>query len=192
MRLETKRLILREWKKKDMNDIVEGLNNLKITKWLAVVPYPFTKKDAEEWISLCIKSAKKRKNRDSYEFAIELKSERKVIGGISLSKINKFQGTASGGIWINQKYHKLGYGSEAFGERLKFAFNRLKLRRLENGFIKGNKSSFEMQKKFGYKIEGMRRKGFRCKADGKLKDEHITGLLREDWKKKVKLRKILS
>lgn len=185
MRLETKRLILREWSKKDMNDLVEGLNNLKISKWLAFVPYPYTKKDAEEWINSCLKSAKKWKNRDSYEFAIELKSERKVIGGISLIKINKFQGTAGGGMWLNQKYHGQSYGSEAFGERLKFAFNKLKLRRLENGFLNGNKLSFEIQKKFGYKIEGMRRKGSRCKADGKLKDEYITGLLKKDWEKKI-------
>ena len=186
MRLETRRLILREWNKKDVNDLVEGLNNLKVTKWLAFVPYPYTKKDAEEWIKFCIKSAKKGKNRDSYEFAIELKSEKKIIGGTTLNKINKFQETAWGGIWINANYHGHGYGTEAFGERLKFAFNKLKLRRLENGFLKGNPSSFKMQKRFGYRIEGMRRKAFKCMADGKIKDEYITGLLRKDWKETVK------
>jgi len=183
MKLETKRLILREWTKKDADDIVEGLNNLEVTKWLALAPYPYTKKDANNWINYCIENDKKGKNRDSYEFAIELKSEKKVIGGVSLNKINNFHKTAGGGIWLNKKYHKQGYGSEAFGEKLKFAFNKLKLRRIENGFFKGNSSSFEMQKKFGYKIEGIRREGFLCKADGKLKDECITALLKKDWKK---------
>lgn len=185
MRLETKRLLLREWSKRDVADLVEGLNNLNVTTWLAFAPFPYTKKDATEWIDHCITNSKK-KNRDSYEFAIELKSEKKVIGGVSLNNINTFQGTAGGGIWINEKYHGQGYGSEAFGERLRFAFEDLGLRRLENGFLKGNPSSFEMQKKFGYKIEGMRRKGLVCKADGKLKDEYITGLLKSDWRKKIK------
>ena len=27
-------------------------------------------------------------------------------------------------------------------------------------------------------------KGFRCKADGKLKDEYTTALLKEDWEKR--------
>lgn len=184
MRLETKRLILREWTKKDVNDLVQGLNNLNVTKWLIFAPHPYTKKDAEKWITSCLKNAKKGKNRDSYEFAIELKSEKKVIGGISLTKINKLQGTAGGGIWLNQSYHRKGYGSEAFGEKLRFAFNVLKLRRLENGFLRGNKSSFELQKNFGYKVEGMRREAFRCMADGKLKDEYITALLKKNWKKK--------
>ena len=182
MKLETKRLILREWGKKDVRDIVDGLNNLEVSKWHAFVPHPYTKKNAEKWIKNCIEGARKGKDRNFYEFAIELKSEKKVIGGISLTKINKVQGTAGGGIWLNVKYHGKGYGTEAFGERIKFAFNKLKLRRLENGFFRGNSSSFKMQKRFGYKIEGMRRKALRCMADGKIKDEYITGLLKEEWK----------
>ncbi len=184
MKLETKRLVLREWEKRDVRDIVEGLNNLEVSKWLAFAPYPYTKKDAENWIKHCAENAKKRKERTSYDFAIELKSEKKIIGGISIDRINKFQGTAGGGIWINANYHGQGYGTEAFGERIKFAFNKLKLRRIENGLIKGNHFSFKMQKRFGYKIEGVRMKAFRCMADGKIKDEYIMGLLKEEWKKK--------
>jgi ribosomal-protein-alanine N-acetyltransferase len=184
MRLETKRLTLREWRRGDADDIVEGLNNLAVAKWLAFVPHPYTKKDAEKWISYCLKNAKQGKDRSCYDFAIELKSEKKVIGGMSLDKINRFQGKAGGGIWINAKYHGGGYGSEAFAEKIRFAFSKLRLRRLENGFFKGNLYSFAMQKRFGYKVEGMRRKSFRCMADGKIKHEYITGLLKEEWKKK--------
>ncbi|MFA5931622.1 MAG: GNAT family protein [archaeon] len=181
MKLETKRLILRDWKKEDIKDLIEGLNNLKVAKWLAFAPHPFTKKDAEKWIDYC-KNLKKGKNRTAYEFAIELKSEKKVIGGVTLDKIDHFHGLAGGGIWINIDYHGKGYGTEAFGERLRFAFENLNLRRIENGFFKGNPSSLKMQKKLGYKLEGLRRKRFVCKADGKIKDEYITGLLKEEWK----------
>ena len=184
MKLESKRLILREWGKRDMKDLIEGLNNLKISKWLAYVPYPYTHKDAGKWINYCIKNANKGKKRDSYEFAIELKSEEKIIGGIGIVKISKVQGTAGGGLWLNAKYHGCGYGEEAFTQKINFAFNKLKLRRLENGFIKGNSSSFKMQKRLGYKIEGLKRKAFKCMADGKFKDEYITGLLKEEWNKK--------
>lgn len=181
MTLETKRLVLREWNENDVEDLIEGLNNIEVSKWLSFVPYPYTKKDAEKWIEFCIENAKKDIDRTSYDFAIELKSEKKVIGGITLDRINKFQGTAGGGIWINAKYHCQGYGTEAFGKRIDFAFNELKLRRLENGFLNGNLSSFKMQEKFGYKIEGMKRKAFRCMADGEIKDEYITGLLIDEW-----------
>ncbi|MFA5406655.1 MAG: GNAT family protein [Candidatus Nanoarchaeia archaeon] len=181
MRLETKRLILREWTKKDVDDIVEGLNNLAVSKWLAAVPHPYTRKDALEWVSRSLRNAR-QKERIAYAFAIELKSERKVIGGLTLDKINKFQGTAGGGIWLNAKYHGHGYGTEAWGERIRFAFEDLGLRRLDNGYFKGNKASQRMQEQFGYKVEGLRREGFRCKADGKIKDEYTTGLLKKEWK----------
>ena len=181
MKVSTKRLLLRDWNQKDVVDLVEGLNNYKVSKWLARVPYPYKRNDALRWIKYCKQNAK-RKDR-SYHFAIELKSEKKVIGGISLDKINMFNGVGGGGFWINMKYQRQGYGAEALAAKINFAFNKLKLRRLESGFFKGNKQSLNLQKKFGYKIEGLRRKGLKCKADGKLKDEYITAVLKEDWER---------
>jgi RimJ/RimL family protein N-acetyltransferase len=40
LKLETARLVLREWGPADVPDLVDGLNNLSVTKWLAFVPYP--------------------------------------------------------------------------------------------------------------------------------------------------------
>ncbi len=182
MKLETQRLILREWSKRDIPDLIEGLNDFEVSRWLALVPHPYTKKDAEDWVAFCGEHAKKGKDRSAYEFAIELKSEKKVIGGVSLMRISKAHGTAGGGIWLSSKYHGDGYGTEAFNEKIRFAFEELNLRRLENGFFKGNTASFKMQKSLGYKTEGTKRKAYRCRADGKLKDECITGLLQEQWK----------
>ena len=183
LQLLTARLALREWSLSDVGDLVEGLNDINVARWLAFVPHPYTPNDAENWIQHCQQIASKGPSRGDYEFAIELRSEKKVIGGASLSRINRMHGTAGGGIWLNAKYHGHGYGSEAFGEKVRFAFEDLGLRRLENGYFKGNDASFAMQERLGYKIEGEKRQAFRCMADGELKDEIITGLLIEDWKK---------
>lgn len=181
MKIETKRLVLREVSEKDIEDIIEGVEKLAVSKWLLVVPHPYTKKDALWWINDCKKKAKK-KERTSYDFVIELKSEKKMIGGIGLTKIDKFSGICSTGYWINPKYHRKGYASEAFDALLKFAFNKLKLRRINSSVFKGNPSSLILQKKFGFKEEGFKEKSKRAKADGKLKDEIITGLLKKDWR----------
>ncbi len=182
MRLETQRLILRDWEERDAADIVQGLNCLDVSRWLAYVPYPYTREDADKWIRYCKESAARGDNRTSYEFAIELKEENKVIGGVSLDRVNRLQGTSGGGgIWLHPDYHGHGYGSEAFGRRIAFAFVDLGLRRLENGFFDGNHASWNMQARFGYQIEGRKRKAYRCMADGQVKDEYITGLLVEDW-----------
>jgi hypothetical protein len=53
MILTTKHLILRQPKIKDAKDIIEGINNLNISKWLLVVPYPYTMKDARWYINHC-------------------------------------------------------------------------------------------------------------------------------------------
>ena len=174
--IETERLILRAWKIEDVDDIIEGLNNLNVSKWLADVPYPYTKEDAIDFINYSI-------NNKLYNFAIVLKSENKVIGGTQLSNINFRHKTAGGGIWLNEKYQGCGYGSEAFGARIKYAFEVLGLRRLENGYFKNNEKSHKMQLKFGYKDEGVKRKRFISLATGNVEDEYITGLLKEEWMK---------
>src|SRR5690606_5071840 len=129
--------------------LVDGLNDMEVAKWLAFVPHPYTLLDAEKWIKYCLNSSNSEEERAAYHFAIELKSAQKVIGGVSIDNVNRFQGTAGGGIWLNAKYHALGYASEAFAKRIEFAFEKLKLRRLDNGYFKGNESSFKLQEKFG-------------------------------------------
>ena len=180
MILETQKLILRNWREEDAEDIVEGLNDIEVSKWLVTVPFPYTAENARWFIRYCIENAE---DKSSYQFAIELKSEKKVVGGTSLERVNAFHGTSGGGgIWINSKYQGYGCGTEAFGKRLEFAFDELGLRRLENGFFEGNIPSKKLQERFGYVVEGKKRSAFKCMADGLYKDEYITGLLREEWK----------
>src|SRR5436309_853577 len=119
MRLQTNRLILREWCEEDIDDLIDGLNNLNVSRWLAKVPYPYSKENAEHWIQYCIGNAKHVGQKRDYYFAIELKSEHKTIGGTGLERIDYFQGTAGGGIWISERYQGHGYGTEAFGERIR-------------------------------------------------------------------------
>jgi len=181
MTIETPRLALREWQEDDAPALVDGLNNLAVTQWLATVPYPFTHENARDFLAHCEQQAAKAPLNE-YQFAIVLNETGEVVGGTSLNNIHPHHGTADGGIWINARFHGQGYGIEAFDARARFAFETLGLRRLENGFYAGNEASRRMQERLGYQIEGMRRKGFLCRADGILKDEYITGLLREEWR----------
>ncbi len=172
--IETDRLILRIWTLEDIDDLVEGLNNINVSKWLAGAPFPYTVEDAKKFINKTIEN-------NLYNFAIVLKEENKVIGGTQISNISYANGTAGGGIWLNEKYQGHGYGTEAFGARIKYAFEELGLRRLENGYFKDNVKSRNMQLKFGYKDEGIKRKKFISQATGNVEDEYITGLLKEEW-----------
>jgi len=183
LRLLTTRLELRPWTLADIDDLMEGLKDMAVARWLARVPHPYSRADAEAWIRYCEGLVPVERGGKSREWAISLRSQGQVIGGVSLERVNQFQGTAGGGIWLGARYAGNGYGREAFGEKVRHAFEDLGLRRLENGFLAGNDASWRMQEALGYRIEGTRRQGLRCLADGRIVDEVLTGLLREEWKR---------
>lgn len=176
--IDGKRITLRSWKDEDVDDLIEGLNNINVSKWLGAIPYPYTKQDAEDFIHYAKHAAE---NSGNIMLAIVLKESNKVIGGTSIESINKRNGTAGGGIWLNEKYQKNGYGTEAFSLKIKYAFEELGLRRMENGYFPENIRSEKMQKKLGFKNEGIRRKRFLCLATNEYVDECITGLLKEEF-----------
>ncbi len=184
MRLTTKRLIIREISRKDASDIIRNVNDLRVSRYLLVVPYPYKRKNAEEWISSCIKDSKKKKRTD-YSLAIELKNEKRLVGVISIMHLNKFQGIAEIGFWLGKEYWRQGIMSEAIAAILKFSFEKLKLRRIDWNAFAENRVSNILAKKFGFINEGIRRKSMRAKSNGKIHDANLYGLLREEWKKRA-------
>ena len=50
IRIESERLILRNFEDNDIKDLIEGLNNINVSKWMGAIPYPYTEKDAKEYI----------------------------------------------------------------------------------------------------------------------------------------------
>ena len=104
MKIESKRLILRSYEEADVNALVDGLNNFEVAKWLAGVPFPYTEEHAKSFIEL----AKSQDENSKIMLAIVLKENNKVIGGTEIRNINKKDGTAGGGIWLNEKYQGKG------------------------------------------------------------------------------------
>jgi ribosomal-protein-alanine N-acetyltransferase len=143
------------------------------------IPHPYTKADAYWFIDNTLK----KWTKGSYTFFIELRSEKKVIGALGLVRVNEFNGTAHTGSWINKKYWRNVYMTEAKIAVKDFAFDTLKLRRLESTVHLDNKASNATQQKVGYKHEGIKRKATRSKANGKIHDLNLYGLLKGDWKK---------
>lgn len=178
MIIDGKRIMLRSWQDEDTDDLIEGLNNINVSKWLAAIPHPYTKQDAEGFIYYAKHTAE---NAGNIMLAIVLKESNKVIGGTSIEAINKRNGTAGGGIWLNEKYQRNGYGSEAFSLRIKYAFEEMGLRRIDSGYFPENSQSEKMQKNLGFRDEGIKRKSFLCLATNEYVDECITGLLKEEF-----------
>ncbi len=182
LELKTKRLLIREYKKSDMKYLIENINDLNVTRWLLVVPYPYTKKDAIWWINKT-KSNARQKQRVDYDLAIIFKKSNNLIGGIGINKVDKYQGTADIGYWIGKKYWGNGYATETLRVVIKFAFDKIKLRRLDAYVFVGNEKSGKVLEKCGFVLEGKKRKYAKSKSDGKVYDGYVYGLLKEEYKR---------
>jgi [ribosomal protein S5]-alanine N-acetyltransferase len=179
IKIETSRLTLRPWDQEDIEQLALGLNDLNLAKWLAFVPHPYSMAHAENWIRRCREISSADVRPIAYEFAVELGTQRAVIGGVSLNKIDWEAGTAGGGIWIAKQHQGRGYGREAFEAKIRFAFCELGLTKLVNGYFDGNENSWAMQRRLGYRR--VAETTSRCMADGRQTIEHVTTLLRIDW-----------
>lgn len=105
----------------------------------------------------------------------------RLVGGIGLSNIRRgVAETASLGYWIGQQHARRGYMTEALALALDFAFQRLRLHRVEAACLPHNAASRGLLLKTGFREEGYARK-YLC-IDGKWQDHVLFGLVREEWR----------
>lgn len=180
MKIITKRLILRDVTLKDAKSMAENANDKLNWYYTESMPFPYLLKDAKGFIKKCIEGSKE-KSRKSYEFGIELKNEKKIVGMISLFRVNRMHKKAGIGYWIGKKYRNQGLMSEAEKAILDFAFNKLKLNKIKGEAMTENKGSNILFKKFGFRKIGIEKEDLIKK--GKKKDIYSWELLKSGYRK---------
>ena len=130
--INSKRFILRPFKRGDEGSLAENINNIKIYRNTLPIPYPYTLKDAQEWVSKNLKEAKKKKP-SMINFVIDINGE--VAGSVGFSKIEEHK--AEIGYWLAEKYWNKGIMTEAVKLATKFGFNKLKLKSIKLRLVIG-------------------------------------------------------
>lgn len=102
--LEIERLLLRPMTMADLEDYHEYTSDAELLKY----DYPAHKSLAESRYSLVVWNISQPLGR----YGIELKSEGKLIGNISL-RLDEKAGRVALGYTVNARYHKQGYATEA-------------------------------------------------------------------------------
>ncbi|MGH8049587.1 MAG: GNAT family N-acetyltransferase [Arenimonas sp.] len=113
-----------------------------------------------------------------FQWGICLQGSQKLIGTCTLSDISPAQGRAEVGFAIASEHWGHGYGREAMGTLVKYAFTVLGLRRLEADVDPHNAKCLKSLEALGFKREGYLRQ--RWLVAGELQDSVILGLLKSD------------
>lgn len=152
--IKSKKFVLRKYRKGDEKALQRNINNRKVARYMSSVPYPYTAKDAKEWIGKDLKWQKERKSAQ-VNFVIDINGE--VVGAVGFSNIN-WEHKAEIGYWLAEKYWKQGIMTEAVKLAVKFGFKKLKLKRIFATVFSPNLASKRVLEKSGFTLEGVMRK----------------------------------
>lgn len=143
---------LRTWKLEDASALSAICNNKKI--WLNVrdrFPFPYTVKDALQWIFHTI-SQKPVQN-----FAIEY--DGKLAGSIGITlKDDIYRKTMEIGYFIAENYWGMGIATQAVAEILRYIRKEFDIVRIYAEVFETNKASMKVLENNGFHLEGIRKK----------------------------------
>ncbi len=157
MLYSTERLNVRKWQKKDAADLFEYVSLNEVTKFLSFPTYTSLDQAHERIDSLLEKYT--QEEISGLDFAIELKTEKKVIGSIGLVAYSKKAGgIIEIGYVLNPKFQHKGYMTEALIGMFKYIKANQMAKRIELKHDVENAASGNVMKRAGMTFEGILRK----------------------------------
>jgi RimJ/RimL family protein N-acetyltransferase len=178
--LETERLLLRAYHLKDANDYLRMVqeNRCHLFEFLPEKVLAIrSEEDAkvilrwfnDEWQKRCL-----------YLFGLWAKSSGCYVGETYLSNPDWQVPSIELGYFLVQSSTGQGYATEAASAVLRYAFDYLKVTRVDLQCRTDNLTSQRVAERLGFMLEGCQRQRHR-KKDGSLVDRLWYGLLREEW-----------
>ncbi len=171
--LRTERLLLRDFRKDDIPDIVRLAGAREVAATTLRIPHPYTQTDAESFLRM------RNEAGFGYSFAITLLPSGELCGGVGLHP-DAVHPRAELGYWIGVPYWGCGYATEAARAVLDFGFRELKLQRIFAHHFAGNQASARVLQKIGMKHEGCSRR--HIEKWGQLLDLENYGILAAEWR----------
>lgn len=179
--LETSRLILRRFADFDLPAIFAYRNDPEAAKYQS-----WTATGEAELRSFIndLKTAQPGTPGEWFQFAIELKSTKELIGDCALkvSKEDARQGEI--GFTLARKHQGKGFAAEAVSALLDYAFTKLELRRIIAITDCENRASIVLLERLDMRKEGRFVQSYCRKGD--WRDEYQYAILKEEWLRKRK------
>jgi 8-oxo-dGTP diphosphatase len=137
-------LLLRPYERADAESLVSLLDDWEVARWLARVPHPYRREDAERFLEIS-------KTEDRRAFAVTRDGD--LVGGIGLGR--RTDGAVELGYWIGRRFHRNGYAEEAARGLLGFAFETLDEARIVVSALPDNAPSLALIAKLGFRPLGL-------------------------------------
>ncbi|PPA70350.1 GNAT family N-acetyltransferase [Jeotgalibacillus proteolyticus] len=171
--LKGKAVYLRELKEEDMKGLHQALSNDEI-RYMTGTRNSFTMEQMKNYF--------KRISEDQtrYNFSIRLLETDELIGDLAIMDIDEDNKKAGFRIALHQtSLLNKGYGTDALNQALKFAFEVLKLNRLQLEVFSHNIRGIKSYEKAGFQVEGVLRESLYY--EGAFSDEIIMSMLQKDY-----------
>jgi len=182
MRLESKRLIMRPYAVSDLYDCYQLLSDKENMYYLNDI----TTESLEE-AKLSIDDAiEKMQNGEAQRFAVTLKENGRLIGGVGydITEINPLGRVGHIGWFILPEYQNKGYITEAATRVLEYAFLEDNCIRITTGCYKENEPTQKVMAKLGFRQEAEKIKA--QWHDGKMKDRLEFAINRDEYRGECK------
>jgi ribosomal-protein-alanine N-acetyltransferase len=116
---------------------------------------------------------------EGYAFLVFRKSDEALVGGLNLSNVTRgIRQSCSVGYWIGQRFSRQGLMTDAVRVSVAFAFDQLRLHRVEAGCVPTNVASRGLLLKAGFQEEGFARKYLNI--NGRWHDHLLFAMLASD------------
>lgn len=150
--------------------VAESLSTLPT--WMPWAHAGYSHADARAWIDLC---QQEWRDRSSFEFGMFDATSGRFVGGCGLNQFNGAHQYCNLGYWVRQSCQRRGAATQAVRTLSRFAFDELKLGRVEIVVGVGNAASLGTARKAGAIEEGVARN--RLKLGERFIDAHVLALI---------------
>lgn len=171
VRVDAPGVVLREYQPGDTIDLLAAFADEEITRWN---PGPTGPGAVERFMD-----SRNDWSADHHVSWAVADPSNRLVGSVSVHKIDPDQADAEIGYWIGPWARRRGYAVQAVVAATRFAVTQLGLHRLYLYHAVDNPGSCAVARAAGFVHEGTLRESYRY-ADGVYRDEHLHGLLARD------------
>lgn len=178
--LTGQKVTLRQLTKRDAEDFWQLANDKQVARYLANLPHPYSLEDGYAFIR---RTHRQTRNRTDFAFGIVPHDLGKVVGAAGFHQYDQRNRRIEVGYWLGRPYWRKGYASEAVLLACRWAFEDLRVNRIQARVVATNDASSNLLLKLGFQYEGTWRMAEQMR--GRWHDIKWFGLLKKDFKQRT-------